>query len=311
MVSQKDVDFLTKVGGRTVGDEKDKNLSTQPGVGEHLLKIQRQAEEQKTEQEIVKKTFGIGGQSGEGTSLPAIIVTKAMDSHEKAVERAEAATTGLKDEIKTAQGDAAQAKEALVQVQIDQIGKMITTMNDTLKEIKAGAAPKSVPQIINDAKELMATLQPTSTQPTLPTGDSRLTLDLQTMRQTHEIAMKQLDIQLQQMSQAFQLSIAEFNENTSQRWAEYKDSKEFRAKGMEGFSDLIASVGSSITKERTGGSISKERTGGSEEPHLEASMSLFPCQACGTPIEIKPGATKIKCSNEDCGAEFDIKETAE
>ena len=304
MVSKKDVDFLGNIGGRTMKGDKDKILSNEKGVGEHLLEIQRRAEEQKTEQEIVKQTFGIGT-SDKTSDVPAIKVAKeALDIQSATIKSLDEARKITQDALIKAETEKNNALTQLYSLQMNTIKDAEARVQAAAARIEGGEKPKSA---MDTFREIKGELDKMIEETPKPSPPSQAGLSEETQIKLKQMELDQsrvlfgLQADAEQRRREWDLKMREFEEDTRRRWAEYKDSREFREQGITGFTDLITSVGASVTK---------ERIVGSGESDLEASISQFPCQVCQTPIEVKPGATSIKCPKEGCGAEYQVKESA-
>lgn len=255
---------------------------------------------QKNAEKLIENEMGGAKPPPDAPSLSTTIVTNAMATQEAAIKRAEDSAEANDGKVEKYREEARLAGERVHEVQIDQLAKMMGTINSTMEDIKRGAQPKTAIETIQEAEALLTLMHSkvAPTAPAAPAVDTKLTLELEQMKQNHEMAIKHLDMELAKMNQEFQLKMAEFSDGKALRWREYEDKKAFRHDGLTGFQDLIGAVSQGISQDMG-------VSGGAEES-MGASVSNFPCEFCGTTIEVPPGGGKVTCPNPECKAEFNI-----
>lgn len=282
----------------------------EPTFVDEYVKLRRQ----KMSEQMVKEEFPpLETEKKEGKeeeSLTTTIVKTAMENERKAREDLQDALQTREGDLKALQIAAQQARDELNRVQLDQMQKMIAKMETTVEQAKAGQPqPKSNIEIIREAKELTALMREEAGPPAVasaPMIDPKLSIELERMRQSHELQLKHLDLQLAQMNQEFKLKLTEFESTNQRSWREYEDSKDFRRQGMSGLSDLVSAISQGFQGEmgETGGPETAEAVSG---PHMAASIKSFPCQFCEADIAVPPKGGKFTCP--ECHAEYEVKLT--
>lgn len=315
-MTSKQLEWLNKQGGRTMSDDKGKNL----GEKELSLadKIQKRVEEV-AEAAVVIKTLGIRPDSLEGNAkekdgadnLPATLLTGALDAYKDAAKRAQETLDKKEADLKAARDSEDVAKAAYYQVQVDAVKETQARIEKALDELKKGGEPRDAVSILKEADDLIQHVNKMRPQPSTESKGTvviseETQIRLEEMRQAHDIEMKKLDIQISQMNQDFQIRLAEFQDNRTAKMREYDDRKDFRNRGLEGFEDLAHSMAQGLTREREGSVSTKGRKSVAEET-VQAAVRQFSCQFCGTKIPVKSDSESVTCPNDECGAQYEVK----
>jgi len=322
--SKGDKDFLENfVGGRSL----ENNPTNKPNEGaesftDDYLKLRKQ----KKAEEMIKDEFGnVKNTEPEepkakndklgDESLQATIVRGAMDMQTKTAERVEKMLSSKEEDLKEARENERKSEAAFYQVQIDQLKDVKDSVAKALEEIRKGAQPKSAIEVLEEAETLIDRIEKRRPKvegiPATTGGVSESTLlKLEEMKENHEIAMKNLELQISKSNNEFQLKMAEFKDNRMFKIQEYQDNVDFRKQGMSGVEDLIGSIGAGIDRDRGRGESAptkKAPRGKSSEPHLEATIRKFPCQTegCDGMVLVKETDSVAVCP--ECDAEYEIK----
>ena len=279
--------------------EEDVKAKDEKDFGDDLLEAQRKAAKQR----VILETIGpaAGGKTGDDALIKA--TKDALDIQSATMKSIDEARKTAQDAWSKAETEKNNALSQLYQHQLDTIKEAEARVQMAAAKIEGGQS-KSAMDVFRDVKSELDKIMeelPKPPSPPQPGVSEDTQIKLKQMELDQAKVLFELQSGAEQQRKQWDLKLREFDEETKHRWAEYRDTKEFRNKGIEGFSDLITSIGASITK---------ERTGGSEGPHLEATVSSFPCQVCGTEIEVEPGAASVNCPNTECHASYDIKERA-
>lgn len=313
MVSQRDKDFLSGAGGRTVKDDKEKNLASEQTAGEHLLEIQRKAEEQKVEQEIIKSTFGVGGGKTPDDGMMKL-AKETLDMQSATIKSSEEARKATLDALSKAELAKDTAQTQLYQFQLGSIKDADDRLRQAAAQVQSGGGQKVGMDAFKEIKaefDKMVKETPHA-EVAAQTGTSEATtVKLEQMKLDQQVLLFKLQGDSEQQKKEWDLKLKEFDEESKRRWAEYKDGREFKEKGLMGFSDLIGSISASVTKERMGGDAGGAVEGEVGEPVVKAKISSFPCQVCHAAIQVEQGETSVKCPNGECGATYDLEENPE
>lgn len=290
----KEVKSMTQQG------KKDENK--EPSAVDRIIEARVKGEEAKA------AIQGLGGTGG-GESVQTSIVTTAMQQQKVIMDQLNQQVAEANKELLAARKEREEAQTQLYNERISILQGEKQKLDETAKA--AGPkAPKSEMEAYRDIRaelqkeidELKKNAPPPATGAGTGVSDAtQITLKKLELDQAKVLEGMQADRADKQ--QAFDLKLREFDEDSKRRWAEYADSRAFRQQGIEGVTDLVGAIGAGITKEMPPG---KGKAGA-----VEASISQFPCQICGTLIPVEPGETHVFCSNEECKAEYDITKKGE
>jgi hypothetical protein len=258
---------------------------------------------------------GGGGGGGGGADVATAIVTASMQQQKILFDALQGQIGEANKQLLAAQAEREKANTALYNERIVILKSEQEKLEETAAAAKAAGAPKSeieaykeVRKAIIDEIGELAKGAPKDEGPRGMSEGTMVTLKKMEMDQARVLA----EIQATNLAaqREFELRIREFDENAQRRWAEYKDSKEFREQGLSGVQDLLAAVGDGISRDRGGqpaaprpGQAAAKPSGDGQE--LEAFIRSFPCSQCQEKVEIEPGATTAVC--QGCGTEYDIQ----
>lgn len=270
--------------------------------GQELLDFQAKAEEQKTKQKIMRDTFGVS--EGGGESLTASIVNKSIEQQTALMNQLNLQIAQAHKDLLEARKEREQAQTQLYTERVTILQEEKKKLDETAQQAKSAGVPhtelqayKNVKAALKDEIDELKKSTPSPASPIGMSDETQIRLTQMQLDQQRLLTQMQLDHEARQKE--WDLKMAEFNEASNRRWAEYKDSKDFREKGMEGFSDIAAAVASGVSKKRA------TEAGG--ETVIKGRVGKFPCQFCKTPVTVEPGSTTVKCPNEECGAEYEVR----
>lgn len=303
MVSNKDKDFLAQMGGRIMSDN-EKHENKEPSPADRIIEARVKGEEARA------AIVGLGGEhgGGEGETLATSIVGKAIDKMDRATERAEEAVKRKEADAETLRGEADKARAELHGTLLTQTQNTLAEVTKALNDTRKGVGqPQTAKQVLEDALSFVDVIREKlgggdggKEVKVTPAQDPMVTIQLQQMAQNHEMAMKQIELQLQQMTNEFKVKMAEFQDNRVHRQREYEDNKRFREKGLEGVQDILSSIAVGISGE-TG-----EETGEvGEEAKMKATITTLPCQNCGYKIAVPAEGGHLTCP--ECEAEYTVE----
>ena len=302
-------EWLNKQGGRTVTDPKSGDFNKdKPSISERVADKLVEAKEL----EMIKNAMS--GNEQRGDSLATGIVIKSMDIQGQAVTELNKTVGKLQDEIKEANRIAASANQALLEEKINSLKFMYDQTEVAKKKAEDAGAPPSVFDSFRMVRKELQEFQDSQPRPlpvaqAFPSDETRMALQRMEQEQARELARMQ-DERIAR-DREWQLRLREFDDNSKRQWAEYHDKKQFQAQGLSGLEDLLGSVTAGINRE-TGVATGppKEKTSGPPEsgPHLEATITQFPCARCGEMVTVQPGASESFCDNEDCQSVYKIEQ---
>ena len=250
-------------------------------------------------------------------ALATTIVSKSMDlmnnMNTKLQSDAQAASTQLNNAIE----EKNQAKQDVLVLQIQNLQKIADKYENAMKELQENQKPEKLIELFTGLRklneELTGVKQGGSTPAQAIASDGSLQLQMQKMQQDHELAMKNMDIQLAQFNQKFGLELAQFNEENKRKWQEYQDNKKMKEQGLGGLEDILGAIGAGLARDRQAEEISEAANisadvgNGGQEKQLIADLTKFRCPTCGSDIIVPEGAESASCPNEQCGAVYKIR----
>lgn len=297
---------IKKTGGAPQG--VGNTPATDPMV-DSFLKL-RQA---KVVEAMVNNEFG-GGNKNQEDGLAASIVKGAMEIANKSAERAEKLAERNDNQAVMARQEADKAKETMFSVVLGEIGKAISGLSEMREDIRRGAPPpRTLADTLKEAQELRKLLDggegPRAAAPPASI-DANVSIQLEGMRQNHELAMKRLDLEIEKMKSEYSWKLQEWKDNREIKLQEYEDSKKMR----DGAFGVIGDIAAAASAAFGGGepnSIAAQpgqvQPAPGQDRQFEAFIVNFPCQLCHTVIAVPAGAPKVKCPNPECGTEYEIR----
>jgi hypothetical protein len=311
VVTQTDKDFINNMGLRV--NQNGVKLDEEGDLGESLLNLQAKSLKQKA----VAHALGLDTENrprDTNSDLASTIVTTALNKMEKVQET-------LSDEKKQAQEAASQAyqesdnlKAQLFTNQFQQLTKLQEDTKLQMAELKKSNNPKTALESIQEMLTIMDYLEKRrpgaqSQEPSPRTQVVNVSdqIELLKAQQQHEIEMKKLDLAIQSQKQSFELQMLQLKEDSERRWAEYKDSQNFKKNGLAGFQDIATALTASVEKEMKGEKVAAQVDSQPGAENLAASVTAFPCQFCGKQVNVKPGEDLATCPTQGCGAQYEIK----
>lgn len=306
MPSQHDINFAQAMGGRTVTDNKDKTLAEEPASLANRIK---KARDQALEDIAVAQVYGLDvNQVSKGAatpnSEPASAVSTALNSMGNVITQANETSKEKTGEVQKARQEADDARTNLFSTQLQVIQSMQKSLIESQDKMSEHNSPEQALGIVQKWQEMLNTFQPKVAEKTVtvsPASNNNANeITLQKMRQDHETEMERLRGEREMQKEEFALRMAQFNEDTKRRYKEYDDGQKFKDNAFSGFSDLAASIAAGIDKDSSGAPVTNE-------PTIQAAVSAFNCQSCGTHLDVAEGAETVVCPKAGCGAEYAIK----
>lgn len=287
------------------------NQSKPEEYNPYLVEVQKVAKAR-----LVGLALGIGSEGGNREEpLAATVVKEAMANSAKLVERANEMADRKDTAALEARKEADKSKTDLYALMFQEMSKTSADLRAVMANIdKDKPPPRDAISAIKEAKDLLTLMggemglggnkQP---PPTL-SPDPQFAMQLEQMRENHDLAMKKFDAEMKEADRKFQLQMAQFQEDTRYKRQEYDDGKKRGGAIMENVMDIgqsiLAGVGGGTAKEVS--QEAPESGDNQEEPAIKAMVKSFPCQFCQTPIAVPDDGNEVTCPNEECGAKFTI-----
>jgi len=289
-----------------VQDNRDKTLAQQP---ESLAARIKAAQDDALVMKATAQAYGLnevkvdtGGHKGE-SEAPSV-VSAAMTHMDSMIKETNEMSKEKEKELLQARKEADDARASLFTTQLQVIQNMQDSLMESQKRMSEQNSPEAAISTVEKWETIFNKFRPqVSNEPSaaLAKGTSdQTTITLEKMRQDHDREMKQIDLQITTLNNDFQLRMLQFNEDSRRRWKEYEDGNKLKENAFGGFSDLAASIAAGIDKERGVGTAAPEES-------IQAAVSGFKCQLCGTHVDIPEGVERVVCSKPGCGAEYAIK----
>jgi len=303
MAHQHDKTFAAQMGGRTMNEDKDKHLAEEkPTFAQRLQRSQEDA----IEATVVAKTFGVGTQENpppKEDPIQAQIVTAAFGQMNNIIDKSHQSDKDKEVALSKAREETTTAKTDLYNTQMAQLHLMQQTFADALQKAQTNNSPKAAMEAISAYQEMVEKLTPKpandGNMAVNRNMDSSLALQIEKMRQDHELEMKRFDKSITDQNNTFSLQMLQFQEDSRRRWREYEDGKEMKESAMSGFGDIAGALGAGITRER-----GESRR---DDEVIQASVGSFPCEFCGTKVLVNPGESTVSCPKPECGASYNIQ----
>lgn len=296
MPAQADKEFAGIIGGRTVKDKPElDNEPKKPGFAQQILEDQKEA----LRVRAVQDTLGIGATSGGKPDLATQIVTKSMETTDKAVGRLQEETEKLRQELIGAQKLAQENMNALYTERLARIGEAQQRMELAAQRAAEAGAPKDAFATYKEVQSAFEGFLSNQPQPQVaPRGMSdEVAITLKKM----ELEQARMLLELQQSAEVsrreFDLKLKQLEVDHSYKLLEHKDKMDTRRTGIETFQDLAQSVGKAVRSERETAEVAQG---------VKAAITSFPCQLCGTAIPMPEDGGEIKCPKAGCGATYSI-----
>ncbi len=250
---------------------------------------------------------------GDGETLAVQIVKSAMDNSTQLVKQAN-------DMAQYKDKEAQESRQIANKSQLDLYGMMLSEITHSRSDLaglidklnsKTEAPPRDAVSIMKEAKELLTLMGGdvfgVRSAPPPHQGNSAVEVQLETLKQAHALALKQLDFTMAEADRKFQLQMLQFQEDTKWKREEHEENK---GKGKETI-DSLMDIGQSILAATTAGSgvgvqaaphqVAAEAA---EGPAITLTATKYPCQFCHAILDISEAGDKATCPG--CGAEFKI-----
>jgi hypothetical protein len=272
----------------------------------------------KTKERMAKLAAVTGGGGGNGSeTLAATIVSKALDINQKTNEQLQEQVRHKEIDVANAIKEADRTKEQLMTIIASQVSGAVNKMEERLEEIKKGASqvapPKSWIEQLRELKELEAVLNPDRHSPPPSPGlqDLTATLQLQQIKNEHELAMKKFDVELQRMQTDLQLRLTEMSENSKWKNREYEDDRKFKSSALEQVGDIAAGIAAGLGSAKVAGGIAGQPEAADDTQYDQpqkgrhsAVIEAFKCQTCGGDIKVPDEGDQVTCPNMECGTTY-------
>lgn len=271
-----------------------------------LIKGAKELLQLKQEGEIVKSLMG--GEEKKETppqeNITATIVTKSMESQDKAMARYGEERAALSLEIdklrkENLEGQIRYNDAALARAKdIEERAK--TAMDRAIAE----GAPEKVVERFRGLKELVKELQGEGGARETPTIDPRFALDMEKLKQDHELKMEEIKAGREETNKQWDLKFEQLKEDNKLKWREYEDKKDFRKEGLGGLKEIVESAVAGFKGEKGTGIAGKKE--GAREEVMAATISSFLCGKCGTEVPVTDPSQPIVCPNDECKATYTL-----
>ena len=247
--------FMSKIGGLKV-DTGAENAKGKKSFSEELIETQQEAIKTKAAAQIMGIDLH-GSPSPPAKSqeepLASSIVTAAMTSMKDTNKEIREEANKLHERYETAVKERDIARASALENQIGALVESQNKLEEALKDMKAGASRGAISEF-KEARQLLSEVQELGGKeahgPPAPAISPELQITLMKMQHDHELAMKNLELQIANANRDYNLKVAEFQDNKDLRWKEYEDKKSGRGGMMSGFQDLVSSLAGNITTER-------------------------------------------------------------
>lgn len=287
---------------------------TATGEESQMVKDMLAVRRQRAVEAMIKSEYAEKPKNEEGSSIQATIVNKAIEQGENAYKALERLTDKKDAEIEKARSETNKAKEELYSLQAAQLKEVAARVEKAMEELKAGGSPKTAIEVIHEAEVVADYINQHNIakngQTVVRSGEvsEETKITLEKMRMDHELALKQIDLQIAELNNKFNLELAEFKENSRRHWAEYENNNRFRQEGMQGLGDVVASIAAGINQERQG-EVGSQPTRiranrAKAQPARETAPEEYECENCQTLIQVPPGASSFRCP--ECDTEYNV-----
>lgn len=280
---------------------------------QELLESQQEAIKTKATAQALGVDLGGDDKKGSEDNLATTIVTKAMESTEKSIDRMTKNTEKLEGEVKTANQAVAEMQWQLLSETLKRIEETQKRADESAQKAAAAGAPKDAFGYYHQVKEELQTLVKDipQQQPQPQTGGMsestqvRLKeIELEQMRILEEIRQENL-----RANQEFQLKLQEFQDNKEIRRLEYDDKRRFREDGLHGVTDIVMAISNGISAERgaPADNIEEPARPSRVKSDLEGEeiIGSFECNECGKEVTITAGETIATCPG--CGSKYSVE----
>lgn len=294
---------------------KDKKEQTPPNLADRI----NQRVEEAIEAKATAAAYGINineavnKKTDEGQGLATSIVTNAMQTQEKAIERMQSDAKELKEEIKEANAAAARAEYSLLNEKLDRIQDAQKKSDESAKKAAEAGAPRSSFDVYYEVKGALDKMvsdmranQPVQAAQPSTANELSVQIELKKLELEQQRVLGEISANAKASDREFELKIRQFSADENYRKLEYEDKKNFRQQGLQGLTDIIGAFGAGIGRdmgEPGQETVIEPQPGEGEE--MGAYITSFPCSVCGEPVNVEPGSAIARCS--DCGATFSIK----
>lgn len=294
------------------------NVVSKPEEKTYLQKV-TEAREKAAEMDMINQVMGIQqGKGGGGADVQTAIVTAAQGQQKILFDALQQQIGEANKQLTEARTEREKAQTELYNERIITLKAEKEKLDDAAEAAKGAGAPRSELTIYKDVrKELQEEIDELAKKAPKVEGtqgmsaETMITLKKLELDQGKVLAEVQANAQAQQ--NAFLLKMKEFDEDAKRRWAEYRDSREFRQQGMDGFQDLVHAVGEGIAKDKEAGGVGAEtkitgkgkKPAPAEEETHEAFITSFPCSQCEEKVPVDQEKGKGVCPG--CGAEYEIR----
>ncbi len=272
------------------------------------------------EREMALKALGrmTGDKEGNGESLAASIVNKALDVNlttnkelRDQIQKSDAA-------IVIARGEADKAKGELYQVIANQVGAALQKLEKVQEDIHQGKtkSEKSLVEQVKEARDLLTILSPEQKAASSVSSASEYTMNLtlQQMAKDHELNMKKFDLEIEKMRTDLQFKLAQLADEAKWKEREWEDNKDYKKNALNRVTEIAASIAAGFTGGPQGDQISGQPIPAyspinSQPPPMnepQIFVKSFPCQGCGEAIAIPDDATEVLCPTPNCGMAYTI-----
>lgn len=294
-------------------------------------KIKKQVEEV-VEAKVVAKAYGVDITGGEAKSEPkrdetpsfaSTIVGKAIDSQDKITGRMLEQEKNLREEIGALKKEAQENLNKYLQTSQERAQDVLARAQELIEKAQAEGAPENVLARFRQMKEVAKELQTEGEGKKPPSVDSRLALDLEKMREEHELKMEELKNQRDEANKKWDLQLRQMDDDSKLRWKKYDDDKDRGDKVMTGLGDLLhgakAGIETDMAREGSGATHSNASAGqasegampaGDNETVLRVQALSFPCTTCGAKVNVPDLAGEQVLDCPGCHAEYKVKPKA-
>lgn len=178
-------------------------------------------------------------------------------------------------------GGGSKSMDRLIEALTTLYGKLVSDKIDKLADAVIAQKKSALEEILEDEKKLRLLRDLFGGS----SADPRIQIELEKLRQEHELRMKQLELEMKK----FEADVLK----EKQRQATF-------AAGLRKIGEAIAS-GISEAQITPSTGLTYRPT----QPKSEAEKVVVKCSECGADMVISPGEAEVKCPK--CGAEYEVK----
>jgi hypothetical protein len=265
------------------------------------------------------EALGQSQKSGSNDELAASVVKAAIDNSSKLVERANEMADRKDRMAQEVRDKADESQKSLYQLMFGEMTRVSQDLRAVTDRIdKDKVPPQNALSTIKEAKDLLVMLNSEFGNKQAPVAappmrDMNIEIQLQQMRESHEINMRKLDLELKKLDIDLQTKLSEMSENKKWKELEWNEKKEFNKGAMSQIGDIAATIVAGIGANKAGAAVAdnfNQHDGAVQgkayqPPNPETpQIQTFKCEDCGQTIAIPDTGSEITCTTPGCGSKY-------